>query len=683
MLASITVYFNTGFNGTDIPADASVLSNAQNKTYPDYYYIREDIDKPIIRIKDTYENLCDVDYVKIESGTRTSYFFAVPSSISQGVTALSLDLDALLTIGGAKNVQYSSGWQERGHIAKADDVLFENISSEPWTPSTPLEAVNLKAIESTKEYTPGEDDPETPEDYEIISSNIKMIAPGQGSALGDGTLTQEVIEGIVAGDTDPVMYFPAIQTPSEEDSTDFILYDGTQTDAPTPSVIYRRFKITGMSAYNAKNANVQNAVSKLFSAGQLQLQASYKIPWEYIDESGGRTSEPVAGWFSRICGYHQETTENTLPFVYEGDDHYVVKNKKCLETYRKYIIVNLASGDMSIKSPHEIYDGESTAPKILVWADPTSTGKPYARFSYIKDNPLQWADCVKGLQWSNNMLCMEGASGSLWNSINAAFANQTLQRQQTEADLNNRYASMKQGNAMAMSSLDYATQTLMFDEQKKQIGTNYGQSLGSSLGQALGALFGAGSAGSGAAGAAVMGAGAIGAGAQLMNSLDQLNIQQAQAQQARAIQVDQEQLDFKQLGEQKSLQDAKIKQSVNENQIGLYKNNSVVAPTIMFTPEQNLGLYGYNKFAVYEIRKSDADLKSEDMFYQRFGYSGLHRPLTAQCFNERQYYSYVQAFNVNIKSPFGMRIRQKAIAQLNAGVRVWKVLPDASYYELN
>ena len=124
-------------------------------------------------------------------------------------------------------------------------------------------------------------------------------------------------------------------------------------------------------------------------------------------------------------------------------------------------------------------------------------------------------------------------------------------------------------------------------------------------------------------------------------------------------------------------------QQVNENEVDLYKNNNVVAPTIMFTPEQNLGLYGYNKFAIYEIRKSDEDLKSEDMYYQRFGYSGLHRPLTGACFNTRQFYSYVQAFNINIKSNFGLRIRQKAINQLNQGVRVWKVLPDASYYETN
>jgi hypothetical protein len=167
------------------------------------------------------------------------------------------------------------------------------------------------------------------------------------------------------------------------------------------------------------------------------------------------------------------------------------------------------------------------------------------------------------------------------------------------------------------------------------------------------------------------------------NQMRQLDLQSQTAESLRNLQLQQEQAGFKQSGDTYALSEARIQQSINENQVGLIKNNNIVAPTLMFTPEQNLGLYGYNKFAIYEIRKSDEDLKSEDQFYQRFGYCGLHRPLTASCFDTRQYYTYVQAFNINIKSSFGMRIRQKAIAQLNSGVRVWKVLPDASYYELN
>ena len=124
-------------------------------------------------------------------------------------------------------------------------------------------------------------------------------------------------------------------------------------------------------------------------------------------------------------------------------------------------------------------------------------------------------------------------------------------------------------------------------------------------------------------------------------------------------------------------------QRVNENYTTLLKNNNVVAPTVSFSPVQNLGLYGYNYFVVYETRMQDEDIIAFDKYLQRYGINGLHRPLTKQCFNERQYYNYVQAFDINIKSNFGKRVREAAISQLNNGVRTQKVLPDASYYELN
>lgn len=674
MNGTVTVYFNTGFNGIDIPADPSVLELAPKKVYPDVYYIREDLDKSFINIKDTYDNLCNVDYCKIETTSRTAFFYAVPSALAQGVTQLALDLDGLLTMGGAANVNYSSGWQERGHITKQEDVLFENIASEAWTPSNPLQVVHLKEIKSTKVAEEGQ----STDDYEIILSNIALVEPaGQTHPLGDGTDTQQVIQGIASGETDPAMYWPMIKVPIDGEETAFILWDNTMQ---TP---YHNYEITGMAAYNYKNAYVKNAVEKLFSAGQLQLQSSYKLPWEYVfdgEASQGRTSENYAGHYARICGWHQVTTENLLPFVYEGDNHYTVKNKKCLETYRQFVIVNLASGDMSSKAPHEIYDGHSAAPTVKIWADPSSTGKPYARFNYIKDNPLQWTDCVKGLQWNNNMLAMEGASGSMWNSINAAFNSQNIQRSLQQNDLDSQYSTRLNALGQQAANLNFGYEAGNLGVDKAKLGVSGLGLLASSM--TIPGMTGKTAAATAAKQNAAMGgafsdAGNLGIGiVNNLRSVEQLNAMYQNDYQQRALQNEQN-------ARNSALQSTRLRQQLNENAVDLYRNNQIVAPTIMFTPEQNLGLYGYNKFAIYEVRKSDADLKSEDMYYQRFGYSGLHRPLTAASFNAREYYSYVQAFNVNIKSDFGMRIRNKAIAQLNQGVRVWKVLPDASYYETN
>lgn len=667
MNGTVSVYFNTGFNGVDIPADPSVLELCPKKVYPDVYYVREDIDKPSIKIKDSYENLCNVDYCKIETSNKTCYYFAAPTALAQGVTQLSLDLDALLTMGGAKNLHYISGWQERGHITKSEDQLFHNVASESWTPSNPLRAVNLELISLPHDNVPGEN---------LVMTNIDFKALG---ALEDDVI--KIMEGVI--ENDAKMYLPMIETPPEEDSTSFMVWDDETAS-------FKSFKTPSTVLYRLDADNIRKGISKLYSAGQLQLQASYTIPKEYID--WGQTEVEMVdhfetGLYKKIAGIHQVSNLSNLPFEYSPSG-YTVKNKKCLETYRTFVIVNLGSGDMSIKSPHEIYDPAypTSSPKVRVWADPTSTGKPYARFDYIRDNPLQWADTVKGLQWANAQLSLEGASGSMWNSISAAFQSQNINRAMEQGVYDSMYSSKY--NALSREAAQIG--------QTSALAGNYLGQFGSWLG--VGAAVGKGALNAGMIGYGnyagngdLMGKGVKGYGGTLGNAINagmalaqsQFNqgiLEQQYANQYEALLTQREQA-----AQNDRLNTLRLQQQVNENEIDLYKNNNVVAPSLMFTPEQNLGLYGYNKFAIYEVRKDDDDLKSEDMYYQRFGYSGLHRPLTSECFNARQYYSYVQAFNVNLEGSeqFGLRVRQKAISQLNSGVRVWKVVPNPSYYESN
>lgn len=626
MTGTITVYFNTGFNGIDIPASPAVLSSATSKTYSDVYYMREDIDKPQIKIKDTYANLRDVDYCSIQTSEGTSYFFAVPASLSKGVTLLSLELDALLTMGGAPNLSYISGWQERGHIAKADDTLFGNVASEDWVPSQPLEAVNSQGLNISTAAT---------KDADVLISNIALYEVGSS-----GTLTQEVISGIVSGTVDPVMYFPSISSVDPTNETPFAIWDFTENQVHS-------FSLPHTGAFDATNSTVKKGLDKLYSCGQLELQSSYKIPQMYLQSDPAVGTGSNAGRLGTITGMHGTASMSAMPYEYTISG-YTPKNKKVYTTYRNYVIVNLGSGDLISKEPSEIYDGSATAPSVNIWADPVSTGKPYARFSYIKGNPIQYADCVRGLQWASSQIVMEGASGSLWNSINNAFANQQL-------EYNKMYNRFESSVATRQNKIG------LMGAENSYRGTRYDQYAGVLSSAASGSI-----------------AGTVRASADYMvHGVLSENQMQLTREQYRLSELEQQ--------NRANYQETLIQQQINENGLNLLKSNSIVAPSVSFTPEQNLGLYDYNKFVVYEVRKSDADLKSEDQYYQRFGYNGLHRPLTGQCFNERTYYCYVQAYDVNLKSAssFGLRVRQKAIAQLNKGVRVWKVLPDASYYELN
>ena len=606
MNGTVTVYFNTGFNGIDIPASPSVLSNASSQSYNDVYYVREDIDKPAIRIKDSYENLRDVDYCAINTSNGTSYFFAVPTALTKGVTLLTLELDALLTMGGAPNLDYISGWQERGHIAKSDDVLFSNIASEDWVPTQPLETSGTTVIKGQGAASQT--------DLDLVISNIDLLDAGKY------TLNKmDVIEGFVSGATDASMYLPAIKAPSSP-WTDFIIYDYTESQA-------HHFTIPNTTAYVATNTTVKRGLENLFSCGQLQLQGSYKIPKEYI----AGISSPTSGIVQSIVGYYGDQGLSNIPYEYTISG-YTIKNKKCFATYRNVHLIAVASGDTSIKQMHELKDSSDSAtyPSVHIWSDMSSTGKPYARFKYLKDSPMQVSDAVAGLQWANAQLVLEGASGSLWNSLSTAFQNRSVETDKAFSD--------------------YSRQIGMKQTEISEAQINLGGQIGAISAAAKGNIIGAATTGA-------------------SMELQLMQLQQQEKMNAGSYALEQRRLD----------------QQKNENSIGLIKSNQVVAPSVNFTPEQNLGLYGYNYFVAYEVRKSDQDLISEDMYYQRFGYNGLHRPLTAQCFNERTYYCYVQAFDVNLKGTgsFGLRVRQKAIAQLNAGVRVWKVLPDASYYQTN
>lgn len=615
-LSKITVYFNTGFNQIDIPATQSVLELATKKEYTDFYYLREDVDNPQIRINDAYDNLCDVDYAKIvnQSTGRISFFFATPHSLAKNTTALALSIDALTTLGGAANLNYISGWQSRGHISAAEDTLFSNLASEDFTPIKELEIVHTEDVHGGG-----------------IGQEVKPIITSVNLTTAADDLPEnkmDVIQGIVSKDaTDAVMYFPKLSFPKT--IAKYYCYDYARG-------AYKSYSIPCSGAYESTGTTTQAGLAKLFSTGQLSLQSSYVIPGEWvggINSEGGSTLPD--GVYGGIYGVHRNVPLSNFPYQFTVNG-YTIKNKKTYSMFRSFAIMNVGSGDTVTRKPSELYNGDAY-PSLWVWSDPCATGKPYARFSHINSTPIQYADCVQGLQWNNNQLTMEGASGSFWNSMNFAYQQQNLDRQQARNDFDLQVAE----SDLAQRGIEAAINTAA-------------NPIGEGIGFAADLI-----------------------GRTWSGNSSSFNPQTSFSSIGKfANQTRDTMFNFAQRGSEQA-------QRVNENYTTMLKNNNVVAPTVSFSPVQNLGLYGYNYFTVYEVRMQDSDIIAFDRYLQRYGVNGLHRPLTKDCFNVRQYYNYVQAFDINIKSNFGKRIREAAISQLNNGVRTWKVLPDSSYYELN
>lgn len=674
MTGTVTLYSQTHFNGVDIPASPAVLATAPVvSVLNDVYFERMDVDLDHIDLKVQYNTVRDVDYIKIHNnGDNLDFYYrAIPQALAKGTTRMQLQLDALLTLGGAENLTYLSGWQERGHIKKSDDVLFGNIVAENWVPSQQLEAAhtyNIVPVQSQQQigkYQSGSTVTYSAltDDLSVVVSNIDVSVLGSLPAL-----TMEVIEGIVSGATDPSMYLPSLKTIPSSKSTEFRIYDylavspqSNQHEFTIPNTA--AFMSGGSTTYVTDSEVTKAGLEKLYSAGQLQLQASYQIPKEYVEKAV--LDGTKNGLLITLEGMHAERAMSQFPYEYTISG-YTVKNKKCFSTYRCFTLASLASGDSVTKAPYELYKSGDNYPSLYMWADPCSTGKPYCRFKYIKNNPVLWVDAVKGLQWQSSQIVIEGASGSVWNSLSTSFANQQIDRDLSQQLFNKGIA--EQGRlidasnvALQQQSLEYGLKQKGYERVKNMLSEIKPGSNGYMSMESIGKL-----------GDNVMGAyydtkQAMIQSQLLTNSLGRLEL---------AGESDEASYNF-------AKTDADIAR--NKNGIELLKNNNVVAPNVSFSPEQNLGLYGYNYFILYEIRKSDEDLKSEDMYYQRFGYNGLHRPLTNQCFKERLHYNYVQAFDINLKGLYNMgsRVEAAAIAQLNGGVRVWRELPNVSAYDTN
>lgn len=652
-LKTVRVYKNTGFDGLNIPGSPSVLDAAQHTDYPDFYFLRESVDLPVIRIKDSYDNLADVDYVRITDNTtgKACYYFASPRSLAKGVTAIGLVLDALLTMGGADAQTYTSGWMTRGHIAQSEDTLFSNVASEEFVPTRPLIVDKWQILPTTNPRT---------DDLNVVITNTDII-----DIAGTADLTADVIAGIVAGTVDPVMYLPKLKIAPY--STEFRVWDFDNES-------YKYFKLAGTAAYDPTNAVVKRGLSKLYSFGQLQLGASYQIPAQW--DGGKSLSSDGNGMFDALYGWEEVINLTNAPYEYVQG----IKNKKVFALFRSAHLIALASGDTAsypIAETAGVENGQVRAnPRIRTWSDPSSTGKPYAGFADLHTGGgtgtgirHAYADSVHGAQWSNSQIVVEGASGNAWTGLSVAmtrasqaraFENDTLQNSIAYKKLQMAYeeTGLARDKFEAIGGLEAMSQTVSA-AKSSAIGAIEGFALGGAPGAVAGSLPGFVDAASIPYDYAIKEASTRNAVNRNVYAMIGNEAQRDLIIRARA-------------------------QERNQTTVGELQSNNVVAPSVMFSPEINLGLYGYNKFGYYETCMHPDDMLEADRYFQRFGYAGLHKPLTAAVFNTRQYYNFVQASGISIKTQgYGMRVRERAVAQLNSGVRVWHVLPDSSYYDLN
>lgn len=131
MLKQITLFFNTGFNSINFPADPQTLYLFENKEYPAMDLVQENF-LSALKIKATEEDIIDADYLRIGDA-----YYSIEGYVmtSIDVVAFSVTQNAILSVGGFPKLEFISG--EVYRTTAIDDItmdLFDyNIQDELLT----------------------------------------------------------------------------------------------------------------------------------------------------------------------------------------------------------------------------------------------------------------------------------------------------------------------------------------------------------------------------------------------------------------------------------------------------------------------------------------------------------------------------------------------------------------------
>lgn len=397
------LYFNSGFNSSNIP-DSPALLNTINFLDVPALEIMQDKFLSEIRVKAKWEDIQDCDYLRLLNTTNNKQWFYSVEAIAMQATdcaLLSVIPDFITSIGGVANLKIIDGITERVHVT--DDTFGKYTEPDPLTaPVEPLQISKVWVQISDKAYT-------------LIESTLDIplqMNETKGTTYTDtNTETGEAVTVVV----------PSI-------ATDFVL-DNFQT----------QFKLSendktiaqGTKIYNLSNSKVatgaQYTVAQTIKAGLNRLRSlgvesaiisQVKIPSSYVElnESGNALIGGKYSWsiVRQIIGKWSENAID-IPYVYTEAKN----NRLNYGEFTKYGIIS-TSGESCEYDAEEIIETGSISPHIKKVGDPRPTGKPYFRFKTVNGDSSElgfFRNCISGLPWKNVPLVYREASGNALNTL--------------------------------------------------------------------------------------------------------------------------------------------------------------------------------------------------------------------------------------------------------------------------
>ena len=364
MSYSIKLFYNTGFNPSNVPDSPALINSAGSGVF-ESMPLTYNRGIGNIRVKvDSFNAIKNVDYAAIGDWY---YFVTAINMLSPTVAELTLITDYIGTV-GISNITVLGGWTTRRHYTAEEDTFGANTLAEPWTPlEPPVMEFESNIFDIGKSYR----------SIVICAVDLENISTTADEYINPTSNNSVVVPSC------PEM---------TSNWTEFVILNDTNYAGELPNT----------RAYVGNSQFVQGHLSKIRALGLENLILySYNIPTVLSTPTYSATAwaiDTLTG-LTKLAQSQYNATYAT------------VENKKAIALYNNVTLTNISSG---ASQDYPITDVTTDGQQISFscWADLLPTGSTYARPTYYRtDSNNVWFGAVKGAGWQNNQIQYSGTSG--------------------------------------------------------------------------------------------------------------------------------------------------------------------------------------------------------------------------------------------------------------------------------
>lgn len=564
---------------------------------------------------------------------RIAYYFVTGlEPRARDVTRVYLDCDLWTTCGASDELEIEYGYKTRGMITDSEDSSSYNLASENIGIIEPLE------VKGRGDITPSGD---TTKYSTVLVTSVDMTQYSEEQNPDTELKPLLNLEAFMATTANGNgVAVPVIKSISNL-SVPYIVRT-TDPSGDTKINIY-----DGYGAFDYTNKKVQYNLSVLYSLGQVELQSNYKLPQVYgqaVDTSGGKGK----------YGYVENTVSAIANPVSKDIGSYP---RKADYMYGQEVLYSKLSGESNVQPFYNLSDDS-----INVWAIPSPSGYPIARFKGIKGHDYVYDQICKGMPWEKASVIVEGASGSYWLQQQIAYNESARQRQSEYLWQQGAYLGQEQEKEQWMNWLGGAA-------------TAVGAGIAGAALIALGGVITAGTYGAGLGAGAGLGT----AGLSLIGGATAGLLGTAKAQQSyEKLSISQQKEWDTQINKQRELRYNQESERLDEAKALMQ------SPSTFITADIDNYNRDFNGFGIYVVNTTAKDRERLKNYYRHYGYRGLYKPLTWEEINVKQKVNYIEAENVTLAHEYyPMRSLVGVSNLLSQGVWLWNEKPSQSAFNEN